>query len=244
MPKKYSAFGQGDMQLVTDSFVWWLASKEYEMPYTRKNERLKWLWRNGVATLVSAKHPRSTFVLMSGGPWDQAIHLPNNDLLLISRRGHINDLCLVYPELLKPLKDLPHQRKRLSASHQPILENKVSEKISIGTALSPGKHKIHQKIPDSFKMLPPVAFFVDKSEEKPRADLYLINFKAAAISVVPQRWYEKFKGFDPGYTYLVQASYLGNSILGRGMRIGFFELSKDGKKFKRWINKDEFYHIS
>ena len=88
-----------------------------------------------------------------------------------------------------------------------------------------------------------IVFFEDRSKDVGQATLHIVNLSQKRDQIIPQTWYPKIKNFDPGYTYLVDAirSKPGGPIFGWGARLGFFQLTANGRTLSKWIVRDPFY---
>lgn len=115
--------------------------------------------------------------------------------------------------------------------------------------LGPGTHALDD-VPDAFRHLEEVLALADytpagpKDENAlaaapPRRAIYLFNFMAGLVSVLPQDWYNQSSAdFKRQWIARAWRDPLTGRITGDGMNLCAFQLDETGRKFDKWLEQE------
>lgn len=113
----------------------------------------------------------------------------------------------------------------------PICEMKIK------SGIFPRKESIN--IPEPLKSMDELFLIgsnLSVNHDESAQTIYNLKIKSKVLRVLPQKWLTADK-LDTGYQWITRVTRdpISHRIIGDGIRVGRFELSKDGMNLKRWI---------
>jgi hypothetical protein len=105
--------------------------------------------------------------------------------------------------------------------------------------LAAGTHKI--QVPEAFQPLDEliaVTSYPAPAKDDPPFAVFVIYPQAGLVEVLPQDWVTT-NALDAGYQWITRVARdpATHRLIGDGIRMGKFELAKDGRNLARWIEE-------